>query len=132
MRLRCGDVQMELAVLDKSDAYFISDKMVAYRRTAASATGNPLSNFCVGRDGILVRYAYAKIKGLCYEQDSIMKWYINYMAEAGFQFLPYSTWLDYFRKSDKKVVVIKRILVGSSKRVIKQIIRRLRNKAENV
>ena len=123
MRLRCGDVQFELSILDTSDIYFIEDKMVAYRRSATSVTGNPRTNFLVGRDGILVRYAYACLKDLQKDKEHILKWYCRYMAESGFQFLPFAKWLGWFLKNDRKFCVLKVLVMRGIKQTVKRYMR---------
>lgn len=108
MRLRCGDVQRELATLYTHDAYFIPDKMVAYRKNPKSITGNVKSNFYVGRDGLLARYAYVCMTNMEHEKNFILKWYSNYMAESGLGILPFLKWLFWFVRSDKKFMIVAR------------------------
>lgn len=121
--LKCGDIQFELAILDTSNAYFIKEEMVAYRRSATSVTGNPRSNFAVGRDGILVRYAYASIKTLRVERERIMRWYIDYMSISGFRFLPVASWYYWLLKNDAKFFALWRIAKECLRRFLKCIAR---------
>ena len=125
MRLTCGDVQFELAMLDTSNAYFLKEEMVAYRRSSESATGKPRSNFAVGRDGILVRYAYSSLRNLFVEREGTMRWYIDYMSTSGFRFLPISSWYRWLQKSDNKCSVLWRIANDCARRFARSIRRKL-------
>lgn len=124
MRLMCGDVQRELSILCTHDAYFLTDKMAAYRKNPRSVTGNRLSNFNVGRDGLLARYAYVCMTHMEHEQMYILRWYINYMAESGLGILPLTKWARWFCRSDKKCSIIVNMVLRLLKAFVKKLIGR--------
>lgn len=91
MRFMCGDVLLCLAIVQEADFYFIDESMVAYRRHAGSVTGNATTNWRVGRDGLIIRYAYAQIHKLnCGE---MLQQLLSYYAGTGLGRMPLSVWL---------------------------------------
>lgn len=100
MRLKCGDIQKVLAILSTSDAYFLPENCVAYRRSPMSATGNPATNFKVGRDGLIARYAYAKLTDMVSCQERLLKQLASYMVESGAPFMPFGEWSAWRAKAN--------------------------------
>ena len=122
MRLRCGDTQCILATLTTHAVYFIPEKMVVYRKISTSATGTQRANFFVGRDGLLVRYAYTRMTLAGSVCEHLKQMYSRYMLIYGFSYLPFRHWLSLLALNTSKSSAVFALFHSRLRSFVKRLI----------